>query len=75
VAKKSKRFWVGDPDGFGLPDEDQVEGSLTPDDDGCVYLNRRRPADKEAKDGKSRNTTTPQERERPVVDRNARRRR
>lgn len=43
MAKKSKRFWVGDPDGFGLPDEDQVEGSLTPDDDGNVYV--KKPAD------------------------------
>ena len=75
MAKKSKRFWVGDPDGFGMPDEDQVEGSLTPDDDGCVYLNRRRPADQEAKDGKSRNAEAQAKRKRPVDGRDARGRR
>jgi hypothetical protein len=40
---KKKRFWVGDPDGFGMPDEDQVEGCLSPDDDGNVYV--KKPAD------------------------------
>jgi hypothetical protein len=43
MAKKSKRFWVGSPDGFGLPDDDQVEGCLSPDDDGNVYV--QKPAD------------------------------
>ena len=43
MAKKSKRFWVGDPDGFGMPDEDQVEGCLSPDEDGNVYV--KKPAD------------------------------
>jgi hypothetical protein len=75
MAKKAKRFWVGDPDGFGLPDEDQVEGSLTPDDDGHVYLNRRLPADQEARDGKTRGTDAPAKRQRPVDDRDARGRR
>jgi len=75
MAKKAKRFWTGDPDGYGLPDEDQVEGSLTPDDDGNVYLNRRRPADQEAKDGKARDADTPAKRQRPMDDRDARGRR
>jgi hypothetical protein len=43
MAKKAKRFWVGSPDGFGQPDDDQVEGSLSPDEDGHVYL--KKPAD------------------------------
>jgi hypothetical protein len=43
MAKKAKRFWVGSPDGFGQPDDDQVEGSLSPDEDGHVYV--KRPAD------------------------------
>jgi hypothetical protein len=53
---KKKRFWVGDPDGFGLPDDDQVEGSLTPDEDGNVYLNRKQPEPKQPKrrDGSQR---------------------
>ena len=71
MAKKAKRFWVGDPDGYGMPDEDQVEGSLSPDDDGCVYLNRRRPADQEAKDGKSRDAGKTAKRKRPVDGRDA----
>jgi hypothetical protein len=43
MAKKAKRFWVGSPDGFGQPDDDQVEGCLSPDDDGSVYV--KKPAD------------------------------
>ena len=38
MAKRSKRFWVGDPDGFGMPDEDEP-GCWIPDDHGDVYLN------------------------------------
>jgi hypothetical protein len=45
MAKKAaKRFWTGSPDGFGQPDDDLVEGSLSPDEDGNVYV--RKPADK-----------------------------
>jgi len=44
MAKKSqKRFWVGSPDGFGQPDDDVVEGCLSPDEDGHVYV--QKPAD------------------------------
>lgn len=43
MAKKAKRFWTGSPDGYGQPDDDQVEGCLSPDDDGNVYL--KKPAD------------------------------
>lgn len=43
MAKKSKRFWTGSPDGYGQPDDDQVEGCLSPDDDGNVYV--KKPAD------------------------------
>jgi len=44
MAKKpAKRFWVGSPDGYGQPDDDQVEGSLSPDEDGHVYV--KKPAD------------------------------
>ena len=38
MAKKEKRFWVGDPD---LAEDDEIGGFLLPDDDGNVYLNRR----------------------------------
>jgi len=38
MAKKRKRFWVGDPD---LAEDDEVGGFLLPDDDGNVYLKRR----------------------------------
>jgi hypothetical protein len=45
MAKKpTKRFWTGSPDGFGQPDDDLVEGCLSPDEDGNVYL--KKPADK-----------------------------
>jgi len=44
MAKKAqKRFWVGSPDGFGQPDDDVVEGCLSPDEDGNVYV--KKPAD------------------------------
>jgi hypothetical protein len=44
MAKKpAKRFWTGSPDGYGQPDDDQVEGCLSPDDDGNVYV--KKPAD------------------------------
>ena len=43
MAKKAKRFWTGSPDGYGQPDDDQVEGCLSPDDDGHVYV--KKPAD------------------------------
>jgi hypothetical protein len=41
MAKKpAKRFWTGSPDGYGQPDDDQVEGCLSPDENGDVYLKR-----------------------------------
>jgi hypothetical protein len=41
MAKKpAKRFWVGSPDGFGMPDDDLIEGCLSPDEDGNVYLKK-----------------------------------
>ena len=43
MAKKAKRFWTGSPDGFGQPDDDVVEGCLSPDEDGNVYV--KKPAD------------------------------
>ena len=43
-----KRFWVGSPDGYGQPDDDQAEGALSPDDDGMVYPRTKRGAKKEA---------------------------
>jgi len=44
MAKKpAKRFWTGSPDGYGQPDDDQVEGCLSPDEDGNVYV--KKPAD------------------------------
>jgi hypothetical protein len=43
MAKKAKRFWTGSPDGYGQPDDDQVEGCLSPDEDGHVYV--QKPAD------------------------------
>jgi hypothetical protein len=44
MAKKArKRFWTGSPDGYGQPDDDQIEGCLIPDDDGNVYV--KKPAD------------------------------
>jgi hypothetical protein len=43
MAKKAKRFWTGSPDGYGQPDDDQVEGCLSPDENGDVYL--KKPAD------------------------------
>ena len=43
MAKKAKRFWTGSPDGYGQPDDDQVEGCLSPDEDGHVYV--KKPAD------------------------------
>jgi len=44
MAKKAqKRFWTGSPDGYGQPDDDVVEGCLSPDEDGNVYV--KKPAD------------------------------
>lgn len=42
MAKKpQKRFWVGSSEGYGQPgDDDQVEGCLSPDEDGNVYLKK-----------------------------------
>lgn len=46
MAKPTKRFWVGSPDGYGQPDDDDAEGLPIPDDDGNVYPRRRRPTKK-----------------------------
>jgi hypothetical protein len=46
MAKPTKRFWVGAPDGYGQPDDDDAEGLPIPDDDGNVYPRRRRPTTK-----------------------------
>jgi hypothetical protein len=43
AQKPAKRFWTGSPDGYGQPDDDLVEGCLSPDEDGNVYL--KKPAD------------------------------
>ena len=40
MAKKAKRFWTGSPDGYGQPDDDLVEGCLSPDEDGHVYVKK-----------------------------------
>jgi hypothetical protein len=63
MAKKAKRFWTGSPDGYGQPDDDQVEGCLSPDENGDVYL--KKPA----------NDQTPRRAERASKDKAKRRRR
>lgn len=39
MPKKSKRFWLGDPELYES-DDDDPGGHLQPDDNGDVYLNR-----------------------------------
>jgi hypothetical protein len=63
MAKKAKRFWTGSPDGYGQPDDDQVEGCLSPDENGDVYL--KKPA----------NDQTPRRAERASSNDKAKRRR
>ena len=63
MAKKAKRFWTGSPDGYGQPDDDQVEGCLSPDENGDVYV--KKPA----------NDQTPRRAERASSNDKAKRRR
>jgi hypothetical protein len=59
MAKKTKRFWVGSPDGYGQPDEDQVEGCLMPDDDGMVYPRKPDTKPRRAERGTSKGKKRP----------------